>query len=72
MWNLLEEGFTPKFGNDLERFVDFYHTTEKLSAAAHALEDSAAAAGRPVPSSSASAFKYKSVCTPSEGFVRAP
>src|SRR5437899_4623175 len=45
MWNLLEEGFTPKFGNDLERFVDFYHTTEKLSAAAHVLEDSAAAAG---------------------------
>jgi len=45
MWNLLEEGFTPKFGNDLERFVDFYHTTEKLSAAAHALEDSAVAAG---------------------------
>src|SRR5207237_4854370 len=23
MWNLLEEGFTPKFGNDLERIVDF-------------------------------------------------
>jgi hypothetical protein len=45
MWNRLEEGFTPKFGNDLERFVDFYHTTEKLSAAAHVLEDSAAAAG---------------------------
>src|SRR3989441_3073750 len=45
MWNLLEEGFTPKFGNDLERFVDFYHTTEKLSAAAHVLEDSTAAAG---------------------------
>src|ERR1700693_2448354 len=46
MWNLLEEGFTPKFGNDLERFVDFYHTTERLGAAAHVLEeDSAAAAG---------------------------
>src|SRR2546427_2810344 len=45
MWNLLEVGFLPKFGNDLERFVDFYHTTEKLSAAAHVLEDSAAAAG---------------------------
>src|SRR6202451_2284777 len=45
MWNLLEEGFTPKFGNDLERFVDFYHSTEKLSAAAQVLEDSAAAAG---------------------------
>jgi hypothetical protein len=45
MWNLLEEGFTSKFGNDLHRLVDFYHTTEKLSAAAHVLEDSAAAAG---------------------------
>ena len=44
MWNLLEEGFTPKFGKDLERFVDFYHTTEKLSAAAHVLENSSAAA----------------------------
>jgi hypothetical protein len=44
MWNLLEEGFTPKFGNDLERFVDFYHTTEKLGAAAHVLEESSAAA----------------------------
>jgi hypothetical protein len=29
----------------LERLVDFYHTTEKLSAAAQVLEDSAAAAG---------------------------
>jgi len=31
MWNLLEEGFTPKFGNDLERFVDFI-TPRKSSA----------------------------------------
>jgi hypothetical protein len=45
MWNLLEEGFTPKFGDDLHRLVDFYHLTEKLGAAARALEDSAATAG---------------------------
>ena len=45
MWNLLEEGFTPKFGDDLHRLVDLYHLTEKLGAAAHVLEDSAAAAG---------------------------
>ena len=45
MWNLLEEGFTPKFGDDLYRLVDLYHLTEKLGAAAHVLEDSAAAAG---------------------------
>ena len=45
MWNLLEEGFRPKFGNGLYRLVDFYHLTEKLGAAAHVLEDSAAAAG---------------------------
>ena len=45
MWNLLEEGFTPKFGDDLHRLVDFYHLTEKLGAAAQVLEDTAAAAG---------------------------
>jgi hypothetical protein len=45
MWNLLEEGFTPKFGNELHRLVDLYHLTEKLGAAARVLEDSAAAAG---------------------------
>jgi hypothetical protein len=45
MWNLLEEGFTPKFGDDLHRLVDLYHLTEKLSAAAQVLEDSPAAAG---------------------------
>src|SRR5213594_3246838 len=45
MWNLLEEGFTPKFGDDLHRLVDLYHLTEKLGAAAHVLEDSPAAAG---------------------------
>ena len=46
MWNLLEEGFTPPFGDDLHRLVDFYHLTEKLSAAAQVLEDSAAAGER--------------------------
>jgi len=46
MWNLLEEGFTPKFGDDLHRLVDLYHLTEKLGAAAHVLEDSAAAGER--------------------------
>src|SRR5450755_4259173 len=45
MWNLLEEGFTPKFGDDLHRLVDLYHLTEKLGAAARVLEGSAAAAG---------------------------
>ena len=45
MWNLLEEGFTPKFGDDLHRLVDLYHLTEKLGAAAHVLEDSAAGTG---------------------------
>jgi len=45
MWNLLEEGFRPKFGDELHRLVDFYHLTEKLGAAAHVLEDSAATAG---------------------------
>ena len=38
MWHLLEEGFTPKFGDDLHRLGDLYHLTEKLGAAAHVLE----------------------------------
>jgi hypothetical protein len=38
MWNLLEEGFTPVFGNELHRLVDLYHLTEKLNAAAQAIE----------------------------------
>ena len=42
MWNLLEEGFQPKFGDDLHRLVDFYHLMEKLGAAAQVLEGSAA------------------------------
>lgn len=46
MWNLLEEGFTPKFGEDLHRLVDLYHLTEKLGAAAQAIDDSAAAGER--------------------------
>jgi hypothetical protein len=45
MGNLLEESFTPKFGNDLYRLVDLYHLTEKLGAVARVLEDSAATAG---------------------------
>jgi len=44
MWNLLEQGFIPKFGDDLHRLVDLYHVTEKLGAAATALEDSKEAA----------------------------
>ena len=35
MWNLLDEGSKPKFGDDLQRLVDLYHLTEKLAAAAH-------------------------------------
>src|SRR5881409_1344722 len=38
MWNLLEQGFTPKFGDDLHRLVDLCHLTEKLGAAAHAMD----------------------------------
>jgi hypothetical protein len=45
MWNLLEDGFTPKFGNDLHRLVDLRHLTEKLGAAAQALDGDAKAAG---------------------------
>ena len=45
MWNLLEEGFTPQFGDDLHRLVDLYHLTEKLGAAAHVLDGSPAASG---------------------------
>jgi hypothetical protein len=44
MWKLLEDGFTPKFGEDFERLVDLYHLTGKLGAAASVLEDSAAPA----------------------------
>ncbi len=45
MWNLLEQAFTPKFGDELHRLVDLYHLTEKLGAAAGVLDDSTAAAG---------------------------
>src|SRR5207249_9934138 len=38
MWNLLDEGFRPKFGDDLHRLVDLYHLTEKLAAAAHMID----------------------------------
>jgi hypothetical protein len=44
MWNLLEQGFTPKFGDDLHRLVDLYHVTEKLGAVVGILEDSKEAA----------------------------
>lgn len=45
MWNLLEEGFTPKFSEGLHRLVDLYHLTEKLSAAAQAMGCDAKTAG---------------------------
>jgi hypothetical protein len=45
MWNLLEEGFTPKFGEDLHRLVDLWHLTEKLGAAAQAMDSDSKAAG---------------------------
>jgi hypothetical protein len=45
MWNLLEEGFTPKFGDDLHRLVDLCHLTEKLNAAAQAMDSDSKAAG---------------------------
>jgi len=45
MWNLLEEGFTPKFGNELYRLVDLFHLIEKLSAAANAIEGDSKAGG---------------------------
>jgi hypothetical protein len=45
MWNLLEEGFPKeKFGEDLHRLVDLHHLTEKLGAAARALDGPAASA----------------------------
>ncbi len=44
MWNLLEEGFTPKFGDDLHRIVDLCHLTEKLGAAAQAMDSDSKAA----------------------------
>ena len=42
MWNLLEEGFMPKFGENLHRLVDLHHLTEKLGAAARVIDDSTA------------------------------
>ena len=48
MWNLLEEGFTPKFGDDLHRLVDLWHLTEKLGAAARVLDSSTATKGGPL------------------------
>jgi len=45
MWNLLEEGFIPKFGNDLYRLVDLHHLMEKPGAAARVIDDDSTAAG---------------------------
>jgi hypothetical protein len=45
MWNLLDEGFTPKFGNDLYRLVDLRHLEEKLAAAASAMDSDSKAVG---------------------------
>jgi len=42
MWKLLEEGFLPKFGNDLYSLVDLQHFMEKLGAAARAIDPAAA------------------------------
>jgi hypothetical protein len=46
MWNLLEEGFTPKFGDTLYRLVDLRHLMEKLGAAARVIDASPAAGER--------------------------
>src|SRR5580704_7322453 len=46
MWNLLEDGFIPRFGNDLYRLVDLHHLMEKLGAAARVIDDPAAAGER--------------------------
>ena len=46
MWNLLEEGFIPTFGNDLYRLVDLHHFMEKLGGAARVIDDSTAAGER--------------------------
>jgi len=46
MWNLLEEGFTPKFGDNLYRLVDLHHLMEKLGAAAGVIDASTAAGER--------------------------
>jgi hypothetical protein len=46
MWNLLEEGFLPRFGNDLHRLVDLHHLMEKLGAAARVIDHSTATGER--------------------------
>ena len=46
MWNLLDEGFVAKFGNDLYRLVDLHHLMEKLGVAARV---TAAQGGLPLP-----------------------
>jgi hypothetical protein len=47
MWNLWEDGFLPKFGNDRHRLVDLHHVLEKLGAAARVIGDSTAARKAP-------------------------
>jgi hypothetical protein len=47
MWNLLDEGFThEKFSDGIHRLVDLYHLTEKLGAAARALDGPTAPGAR--------------------------
>lgn len=46
MWNLLDGGFTPKFGDNLHRLVDLVHLMEKLGAATRVIDASAAAGKR--------------------------
>jgi hypothetical protein len=47
MWNLLDEGFLPaKFGDNVHRLVDLHHLTEKLGAAARAIDGPKAAGER--------------------------
>src|SRR2546425_12681050 len=45
MGNLLDEGFRPKVGGDLDRLVDLYHLTEKPAAAAHMIDSDAEVEG---------------------------
>ena len=46
MWNLLEEGFLPKFRDDLYRLIDLHYLMEKFGAAARVIDDSTAAGER--------------------------
>lgn len=47
MWNVLEAGFTEaRFGKDIGRLIDLWHLTEKLGAAARAIDGADAAKTR--------------------------